>query len=60
MWKKQEIFDMVNEMKSIKQIREKIEQLEEYLQKGKPLSELYSLEETQSFLGGIKWVINEE
>ena len=32
----------------------------EYLQKGKTLSELYSLEETQSFLGGIKWVINEE
>ncbi len=44
-------------MKTEKEIKEKIERLEKYLEKGKPITELYPLENTESFLGGLKWVL---
>lgn len=47
-------------MKSEKEIRDKIEQLEEYLKRDKPITSLYPLERTESFLGGIKWVLDED
>lgn len=47
-------------MKTKKEIKEKIEQLEKRLETGKPLSKEYPLERTESFLGGIKWVLNED
>ena len=47
-------------MKTIKEIKEKIKQLEEYLEKGVPMSNLYPLDNTKSFIGGIKWVLDEE
>jgi len=47
-------------MKNKEEIQEKIKQLEEYLEKGKAITELYPLENTESFLGGLKWVLDTE
>jgi hypothetical protein len=47
-------------MKTKEEIIDKIKQLEEYLEKGKVITELYPLENTESFLGGLKWVLDEE
>lgn len=47
-------------MKTGKQIREKIKQLEEYLEKGVPMCSSYPLENTELFLAGLKWVLEEE
>lgn len=46
-------------MKTVKEIKKKIKELEEYLSKGKPISKLYPLENTKSFLGGVKWVLDD-
>ena len=47
-------------MKTIKEIKDKIEYLEEYLERGEPITKEYPLERTESFVGGLKWVIGEE
>ena len=46
-------------MKTKKEIKEKIKDLEEYIEKGIPLTKLYPLINTESFLAGIKWVLEE-
>lgn len=47
-------------MKTEKETKEKIKQLEEYLKKGVPMSNLYPLDKTESFIGGLRWVLDEE
>lgn len=44
-------------MKTKKEIKEKIAQLEEYLEKGVPMFSGYPLENTELFLAGLKWVL---
>lgn len=47
-------------MKSEKEIEDKIKHLEEYLERGKPVSKEYPLERTESFVSGLKWVIGKD
>ena len=47
-------------MKTEKEIEDKIEHLEGYLERGEPISKEYPLERTESFVGGLKWVIGED
>ena len=47
-------------MKTKKEIREKIKRLEDYLEKGEPITDYYPLDKTESFLDGIKWVLEDE
>ena len=46
-------------MKTKKQLKEKIRQLQEYLDKGIAITELYSLDKTKSFIGGLNWALDE-
>ena len=47
-------------MKTEAEIKEKIELLEKYLEGGKPITNLYPLERTESFVGGLKWVLEKD
>ena len=47
-------------MKTKEEIKDKIQHLEGYLERGEPISKEYPLERTESFVGGLKWVLDEE
>ena len=48
-------------MKSKREVKEKVNEIEDYLKSGKPIDKrVYSLKETRAFLEGLRWVLDSE
>jgi len=47
-------------MKTEKQIKDKLKQLEDYVTKGKEKNPLYTMKETKAFIGGLKYALDIE